>query len=163
MEFIRQFPERIQGLILISTRPGVDKPEGRENRLKMAERVEKEGVAFLASTMIPGLLGKTTLSEKPGIAEQVDRWIQGTNPAAVALAQRAMANRGDQTDLMAQIRVRTLVMAGVEDVLIPFSEAQLMAKALSNAQLKLFQGVGHLIPLEDSQEFQKSFDSFVEH
>ena len=30
MEFVRQFPEIVQDLILISTRPGVDKPENRQ-------------------------------------------------------------------------------------------------------------------------------------
>lgn len=71
MEFIRQFPERVARVLLISTRPGLDKPEAKQNRLKMAERVEKEGIDFLSPAMIPGLLGKTTLVDRPGVVAQL--------------------------------------------------------------------------------------------
>jgi len=111
-EYYRQFPERVNQLILISTRPGVDKPEGRQNRLNMAEKVEKEGVGYLPEAMIPGLLGKTTLAEKPEVRQQLTKWINHTSPHAIALAQRAMANRRDQTDILAQIKARTLIIAG---------------------------------------------------
>ncbi len=161
MEFVRQFPGSVQDLILISTRPGVDKPENRQKRLEIADKVEKEGTGFLIDSMVPGLLGETTRETKPEVVEAVSQWIRETPPVAVALAQRAMANRRDQTDLLAQVKNRALVMAGLEDTLIPASEAEAMAKVLPNARLKLFQTAGHLIPLEIPGEFQKHMVEFL--
>ncbi len=148
LEYIRQFPEQVQKLVLISTRAGIDKPEGRDNRLKMAEKVEKNGISGLADTLVPGLLGKTTLTEKPQVVERVRGWINQTSPVAVALAQRVMAVRRDQNDLLPALRARVAVFAGREDTLIPYTEAEAMARAIPGSQLKIFDRVGHLIPIE---------------
>jgi len=160
-EYYRQFPERVDRLILISTRAGVDKPEGRQNRLNMAEKVEKEGVGYLAEAMVPGLLGKATLADKPEVKRQLREWILNTSPQAVALAQRAMANRRDQTDLLAQIKARTLILAGQEDVLIAPTEAVTMGQLIPNSQVKLLDQVGHLVPIESPNQFQKSLRDFL--
>ena len=161
MEYLRQFPERVSRVLLISTRAGVDKPEGRQNRLNMAEKVLREGTEFLIQSMIPGLLGKTTLSDKSEVLNQVSQWIRNTNPKAVALAQRAMADRRDQTEFLPELKVPTLILAGREDTLIPFSEAEAMAKAIPNSKLRILERVGHLIPLEDPPSFQKIVDEFL--
>ena len=78
LEFIRQYPEKVRALILISTRAGIDKPEIKQKRLETAKKVEKEGIGFLAQTMVPGLLGKSTVEKQPGLILQVKQWIQGS-------------------------------------------------------------------------------------
>lgn len=161
MEYLRQFPQRVAQILFISTRPGVDKPEGRQNRLNMADKVVREGTEFLVKAMVPGLLGKTILIEKPEVADQIGQWIRSTRPEAVALAQRAMADRRDQTGLLPALKVPTLVLAGQEDALIPPTEAQAMAQAVPGSQLRLLDHVGHLIPIEDPAGFQKIMDDFL--
>lgn len=161
LEYVRQFPDRVNQLILISTKPGVDKPEGRQNRLNMAERVEKEGVSYLVEAMIPGLLGKTTLTDKPKVKDRLSEWILNSSPQAVALAQRAMANRRDQTDLLGRIKARTLIIAGQEDALIAPTEAVAMGQTIPNSQVELLGQVGHLVPIESPKLFQKSLQTFL--
>jgi pimeloyl-ACP methyl ester carboxylesterase len=139
----------------------VDKPESRQNRLNMAERVLQEGAGFLVQAMVPGLLGRTTLAEKSEVTDQVGRWILEAKPEAVALAQRAMANRRDQSDLLPGLKIPTLVVAGQEDVLIPVSEAESMAKAVQTSQLKVMEQAGHLAPLENPDQFQKILNEFL--
>ncbi|HTA76956.1 MAG TPA: alpha/beta hydrolase [bacterium] len=160
-EYYRQFSDQVDQLILISTRPGVDKPEGRQNRLNMAERVEKEGVRYLPEAMIPGLLGKTTLAEKPEVKDRLAKWIKNTSPHGVALAQRAMANRRDQTDLLGQIKSRTLILAGQEDALIAPTEALAMGQLIPKSQVQLIDQVGHLVPIESPKVFQKTLEVFL--
>lgn len=161
LEFIRQFPHQIQKLLLISTRAGIDKPEGRQNRLNMAEKVLTEGTEYLVAAMVPGLLGKTTLENKSPQIQTVRQWIRQTSPKGIALAQKTMASRRDQTDLLPTIQAETLIIAGKEDALIPYSEAQTMAQSLPNSQLQLIDQVGHLIPLEAPAEFQKRLNAFL--
>ena len=161
LEFARQFPDRIKGLMLFSTKAGADQPEARQKRLEMALKVEKEGTGPLAEAMLPGLLGKSTLERKKLVAKKVSQWIRETKPEAVALAQRAMADRRDQTDLLPRLKMKTLVLAGAEDALIPVSESESMAQLLPDAKLKILQGVGHLLPIESPESFQKSLDDFL--
>jgi 3-oxoadipate enol-lactonase len=139
----------------------VDKPENRQNRLNMAEKVEKEGVSYLLEVLIPGLLGKSTLAVKPEVKRQLTQWIQQTLPNAVALAQRAMANRRDQTDLLKKIKAKTLILAGQEDILIPTSESEAMCRAIPGSRLQVLDKVGHLLPLEDPQKFQNLLEEFL--
>jgi pimeloyl-ACP methyl ester carboxylesterase len=161
MEFLRQFQGLVSRVLLISTKPGSDKPEARQNRLNMADKVMKDGTGYLVEAMAPGLLGRTTLAEKPGVKDQVGRWILATRPEAVALAQRAMAQRRDQTDLLPGLKVPTLVIAGREDALIPASEAEAMAKVIPGSRLRVLEKAGHLVPLEDPSQFQKILDDFM--
>ena len=161
LEFARQFPQSLKSLLLISTRAGADKPEGRQKRLASAEKVEEEGTGFLVDSMVPGLLGKTTMVGNKALVQLISDWIRETPPQAVSLAQRAMANRRDQEDLLPKVKVKTLVLAGKEDALIPFSESESMAKTIPNSQLHLLDHVGHLIPLEDPKNFQKILNGFL--
>jgi pimeloyl-ACP methyl ester carboxylesterase len=97
------------------------------------------------------------------VVEKLKNWIRQTSPQAIALAQRAMAQRRDQTELLTEVQVMTLVMAGNEDALIPSLEAETMAQAIPNSLLEIFQAVGHLVPLEDPEKFQKSINKFLLH
>lgn len=161
MEYLHQFPGRVAKVLFVSTRPGVDKPESRQNRLNMAEKVIQEGTEFMVPTMIPGLLGRTTLAEKPEVVNRVGQWIRSTKPEAVALAQQSMADRRDQTDLLPGLKAPTLVLAGREDALIPPSEAETMAKAVPGSRLRILDRVGHLLPIEDPIRFQEILEKFL--
>jgi pimeloyl-ACP methyl ester carboxylesterase len=158
LEFARLFPNRINQLLFISTRPGVDKPEARSNRLRMADKVEKEGMAEVVDGMVPGLLGQTTIKNQASTVESVGHWIKEAPAKAVALAQRVMADRHDQTLLLPTLKVKTHVWAGQEDALIPNAESQAMSLAIPNSELKIFTGVGHLIPVEAAQAFQNAIN-----
>ena len=160
-EFLRLFPEKVQKLILVSTRPGVDKPEGRQNRLNMAEKVLRDGTEFMVDAMTPGLLGKTTLSQGTRVSGRLAQWIKATKPEAVAMAQRAMAQRRDQNDLLKSLTVPSLILAGQEDTLIPASEAQTMSELIPGAQLEIIEKVGHLIPMEAPEVFGDSVEKFL--
>jgi pimeloyl-ACP methyl ester carboxylesterase len=161
MDYMRQFPEKIQSLILISTRPGQDKPENRMKRLEISDRVLKEGPEFLVDLMVPGLLGQSTRKGKPEVVNSISQWIRETDPKAIALAQRAMADRRDQTVTLNQFEAPTLIMAGKEDNLIPFTEAEAMSKQMNRSQVEFFDQVGHLVPLEGPKKFQTVLNQYL--
>ena len=160
-EFIRQFPERVRGLGLFSARAGADTPEGREGRLKAVEKIRGGGLAPFAKTILPKLLGKTTLGSKPDLVKQVSRMIEAGDPAGVADALLAMADRRDSTDLSASIRCPTWVIAGEEDSFIPVSEAEGLAAKISGARLEVIPKAGHLVNMEQPEVFQGILERFL--
>lgn len=160
MEYFRQFPDRINGLVLISTRAGLDTERAREERLKAAERAEKEGSGYLADTLLPRLLGKTALETKPLVVERVRKCLLEAPPLAVASAQRAMAQRRDQMEALKKAP-QSLLMAGSEDILIPAAEMETMARLIPRAQFELFVDAGHLLPLESPENFLGSLEKFL--
>lgn len=147
------FLNKVKKIILISTRPGLDKPEAKRRRLEKANRVLKEDTGFLGKSMVPSLSGKTTLEKELDVFEKLKNWIHKTYPHAIALAQGAMAQRRNQTKLLTKIQVMTLEMAGNGDALIPSLEAETMARELPNNLLEIFQ-------LEDPKKFKNQLTSF---
>ena len=152
-EMLNSAPNYVSAIGLVSTRPGADNEEGRTNRDKMIDLVEREGVEAVASQMVPKLIGKTTQNEHADQAEQVRKLVRGNTAAGVKMAVRAMKDRRDSTALLARIDVPTLIVHGMEDTLIPPAEAENMHRSIRNSQLELISQSGHLPNLERPAPF----------
>ena len=79
-EMLKSAPRYISAVGLVSTRPGADNEEGRRNRLKMIEQVDREGVEAIAAQMVPKLLGATTQRDRPDLVTHVRKLIMGNTP-----------------------------------------------------------------------------------
>ncbi len=161
-EFIRQFPERVRGLLLFATRAGVDSDQARENRFRSIEAVEKFGLEAYVKKIIKAQLGKTSQQRNPRLAEECIQMMLKNNPQGVTGALRAMAERQDSTDLLASISFPTLVVAGEEDSLIDLEEAKTMHRGISGAEFHLISESGHLLNLEQPAAFQKILNKFLQ-
>lgn len=153
MAFCRRHPERVAGLALIDTKATADPADAAVGRRSMAQRmVDGATTDPLLENVLPKLLGVTTVSTRPAVAERVRGWVRDADPAAAAWAQRAMAARPDSLDTLRGMHVPTLVVVGEEDVLSPPADAGVMAAALSDCELVLIPKVGHLTPVEAPAE-----------
>jgi pimeloyl-ACP methyl ester carboxylesterase len=153
MELLRLAPERVRALLLADTKASADPPEAREGRLRTAEAVERDGTGSLAETMLPMLLGATTLRTRPTVAGRVRGLVSAAPAPAVAWASRAMATRPDSFDALRSTEVPALVVVGDEDALSPVAQAQEMVDALPQGRLAVVPGAGHLSAMEDPAAF----------
>lgn len=149
MALLRAAPERVSGLVLIDTKASADADEARKNRFAMAERVEAEGVGFVADALLPGLLGATSHADRPELVAKVREIIAAQPPSGIAWAQRAMAARPESFDNLRAADIPALVVFGEQDTLMPLAEANAMVEALPQATLEVIPGAGHLAPMED--------------
>ena len=103
-ELWRLAPARIRSLALCSTRPGADDDARRDDRLAIAERVEREhSVESIVEPMLERLLGPAARNEVH-IADPVRGRIRRCTPEGIAFAQRAMAARRDSGDVLGSHR-----------------------------------------------------------
>lgn len=160
-EFLRQFPQRLAGLALISTRASADTAEARDNRLKTIQKIESGDRATFEKAVLPKLLGRTTMETNPALVARVKTDLEKASDAGIIAALRAMAGRADSTPLLAKIRCPVLVMAGTEDSFIPSAEAEAMAAVIPSAQLELVARAGHLLNLEQPDLFFEIFNSWI--
>src|SRR5687767_11611248 len=109
-EMLKSAPRYISAVGLVSTRPGADNEEGRRNRQKMIEQVDREGVEAIAAQMVPKLLGAMTQRDRPDLVKQVKNLIVTNTPDRVKAAVAAMMNRSDSTPLLAKIDVPALII-----------------------------------------------------
>jgi pimeloyl-ACP methyl ester carboxylesterase len=157
---LRLAPSRISALALSSTRSAGDDTPRRDDRLAMAERVEREqSVESIVEPMIERLLGPASRGEAH-VADPVRGRIRRCSPAGIAYAQRAMAARPDSTDMLGSIDVPTLVIAGTHDAIIPVAEVRAMSGAIKGATLVELD-CGHLANLEEPRAFNDALGSFL--
>jgi 3-oxoadipate enol-lactonase len=151
---------RIRSLALCSTRSGIDDDAHRADRLAIAARVEREhSVESIVDPMLDRLLGPAARAEVH-IADPVRGRIRRCTPEGIVYAQRAMAARRDSGDVLHNIDVPTLVIAGREDAIIPVSEVRAMSGAISGARFVELE-CGHLGNLEEPHAFNKALGAFL--
>lgn len=162
LAFTTKHRQLLRGLILCDTRAVADTPEAAKARRVMAERVLKEGPAFLAETMLPKLFAEQTARRQPAVVEEARRVIEATNPAGIAAASRGMAERKDYSGELGTINVPTLVIVGEHDAISPVAEMTAIAHALPQATLRIIPDAGHMAPLENPAAVNAAMAAFLE-
>lgn len=159
--FLRRYPHLVAGLGLICTRPGPDTPEGKTNRERLAQRVEKDGSVAVADTMFPKMLAPSTYVTQPELGDSIRRMMLATPVSGIAGALRGMAVRADSTDLLPALKVPTVIITGADDQLIPPKESESMAKQISGATLHIISAAGHLPSVEKPAQFSQVLRDFL--
>jgi len=147
-EVWRRHRGRVAALALLDTKAEADSAPAKEARVAARERIGREGMAAVVEDMLKGLLGATTLGNRPRVVEHVRRMILDTVPAGAMAAVDAMRERPDSTDDLPGIDVPALVVVGEEDTLTPPSAAEAMAGAIPGAELVRIPRCGHVSSLE---------------
>jgi 3-oxoadipate enol-lactonase len=160
-EFWRRSHEQVGALVLANTRAGAETAEGRNNRLKIADKVLQEGTREFIEEMLPKVLGAGTRSNRPDLVAAARRMMQKMSPQDVAGVQRGMAERKDSVALLSRINVPTLIIAGEEDG-VPIAEAELMRQHIPGSQLQVISGAGHYAALEKPEEFGGVLRTFLD-
>jgi pimeloyl-ACP methyl ester carboxylesterase len=150
-EFWRRFRERVTSLVLCDTRPQADTAEARANRLKSAATVVEQGTEPFIETMIPNLMGRTTLTTRPDLVEGARSMMRKMSAENISLVLRGMAERPDSVADLKTINVPALLVIGDEDVLSPVADGELMRQNISGSQLKVVPKGGHYSPWEQPE------------
>lgn len=158
---IEQAPSRLRSMVLCDTRSVADTPEVARGRLVAAERLEREGSAFLAETMVPRLFGPVTLQSQQDLVERIRSQILQGPAKGFAASQRGMAERPDSGGMLASIQIPTLVICGEADAISPPDEMRQIARSIPNARFCLIPGAGHMAPLECPNEVNGEIQSFL--
>jgi 3-oxoadipate enol-lactonase len=159
--FLRQYPQRITGLILADTRPGADTPEAQANRENVARLAEMQGTEAIADLQVPRLISEDTRQHHPEVETRIRQMIAAATPRGIAAASRGMAIRQDATALLAGISCPTLVIVGEQDALTPPAVAQEYAARIPGAQLVVIPQAGHLSNLEQPETFLTTISTFL--
>jgi pimeloyl-ACP methyl ester carboxylesterase len=162
MAVLREAPELVAGLLLVSTRATADADAGRANRHAMASRIEEEGTGFVPDAVLPTLLGSETTDRRPEVVAAVRTLVSEQDGATIAWAQRAMAARPDSSEVLRNSDVPTLIVRGEQDTLIPAEEADALAALMPKAEVVVLAGAGHLPPLEVPEQFTGAVARWLE-
>jgi len=157
----KQLPSRVRALVLADTRAQADTEEGKQSRFQQAEKALSEGMAGIADAMLPKLLTPETVSKHPEVVKRVRDMMLKTKPEGAAAALRGMAERDDQTELLAKITVPALILVGAEDAITPVADSEKMHAAIAGSHLVVLENAGHVSNTERTEQFNDALLSFL--
>jgi 3-oxoadipate enol-lactonase len=143
LAIVRNHPEIVAGLSLVSSQVRADTPDRRKGREAAAKTVMEDGVEDVASAM------STQLTEDPLIQASMRDLIGRQEPEGLASALRAMSGRPDSREVVGQLTIPVVDIHGDEDRLIPFDRGREVQELLSSAVLVTVPGAGHLPMIEN--------------
>jgi pimeloyl-ACP methyl ester carboxylesterase len=159
-EIMRQAPERVTKLALLDTGSRADTPERREQRLALLALAERAGVTKVQETILPMLVHKTRLAEKP-LIDTVLKMGSDTGTEAFKRQQAAIMGRLDNRPLLPTIKCPTLVIVGREDALTPLELSQEIASGIPGAKLEIIEECGHLSTLERPEAVNRALRAWL--
>jgi len=159
--FARRHADMLKALVLVATKAGADTEAGREGRYKQAAAVEERGAQAVVDAMLPKLFAPATYEHRAELVEQIKATMLNQNRPGIIAALYAMASRPDSTPDLARISVPTLVINGLEDAIIPTTEADLLHSQIRGSQHAPIEGAGHMLMLEQPDKFNDALGAFL--
>jgi len=141
--FAEKYPERLNGLIMVTSNARSDTPEKQKSRQADAELAMSAGMAALSETMVQ----KYTAPVK--LRQQIIPIIENTDPRGFANVQHAIAWRKNQLSQIKILDMPLLAIAGSDDQLMKPEVAYEMAHASKSGSVVVLPGTGHLPMLEE--------------
>jgi len=148
-------PGRVRGLALVGSRPDADTPERREGRAATIEAIRTGGAAALWELMGPKVFPPDA---DPQVVATARAFALEQDPDGLVAAVEAIRDRADLTSVWASLDVPKLVAVGSEDPFVPVEDARAFA---GGAELQVFEGAGHLPPIDREAGFRPVLEAFV--
>lgn len=149
LAFAERYPERMNGLALVSSQVLADPPDRKEARYKTAAEVAEKGINGVVETMT------SKFTSDPHWQAFAHESMEKQQPAAYIGALKAMADRADSTGLLSTIKYPVVVIHGDADALIPVDRAREVKAARPESTLVEISGAGHMPMCEAPTETVK--------
>ena len=148
-------------MILTSTRPGPDSPEGKIKRDISISTVHQHGSRLIAENMLPNLFSPVTLTENLQLVNQIHTMMVNTSVQGIIGALQGIRDRPDSVPLLSKIRCPVLIVHGTEDKIVPMNEAEMMEQQIPNSRLVKIYNTGHLPNLEQPDIYNQTLRDFL--
>jgi pimeloyl-ACP methyl ester carboxylesterase len=141
----RRAPERVRGLLLVGSRPDADSDERRAGRQDTIDLIHDEGLEGLWRMMVPKLFHDQSVANEQLVYRDTE---------ALVTALGAVRDREDSTDVVRSFSGPLQFVIGEFDPYVSAGE-------VSEFDVREMSGVGHLVNLERSDEFNEILRQFI--
>ncbi|MEO7039984.1 MAG: alpha/beta hydrolase [Candidatus Elarobacter sp.] len=176
LAFFRMYEERVAGFGLIASHTAADatpraaapdapaaQRELAVGRDAIAERLEREGTMDAAiESYLPRYFAPATYRERPDLIARARAVMQRQDPRGCAQLVRGMKERVAGDDLLSDIRVPALIVAGAHDTYIEPATLRATANAIAGAAFVRLESAGHFPMLEAPGETADALGSLAQ-
>lgn len=150
LEMGRQTPDRIRAMVLANTNAeslGDHEIAHREARILEANA----DMAAYARSWVPKVIS-TASKRRPDLVASIMTMVEDCAPEVQERQNRALIARPDATRHLEQLHFPVLLVTGSEDHLSSRASNDEIAKRLKDAEVRVIDDAGHLLPFEQPQE-----------
>jgi pimeloyl-ACP methyl ester carboxylesterase len=155
-------PDLISAMVLSCTKAEKDSDEIVARRRAQIENIRSKGLDNFVTTGAPRRLSPVTLERRPWVLDTI-KLLNFTVPAEVnAATLEAMAQKEDDTKVLATIDVPVLVIAGSDDTFIPKDSPGNLHRGIKGSKFHEIAGTGHVSSLEAPTEYNRVMQEFLQ-
>ena len=161
LAFCEKYPERLDGLVLLSSTPNPDSPEKLERRRREIALV-KAGKKELMARIVPA--AGFAADHRAAMQDYIDdlaETIHITEDDGIVALLGGMMQRKDQNEMLRNSKVPQLFILGRKDEYIPLEVAEAMVAAHPQAQVVWLANSGHMGFIEEPQACADALLDFV--
>jgi len=153
-------PQRIERFCAFDTGAGPLAEREEISRLAVVDLAYREGMAALAAAWLPPMLHPSRRADAAFI-EPLTAMVLRATPEIHEKQIRALVNRPDARPVLPTISCPTLIACGRQDDWSPVAQHEIMAAAIPNAHLEVFDDCGHFLPLEQPEAFNAALSKWM--
>lgn len=147
MEILRLAPDRVDRIALLDTNPLAEKDEVKARRFPQMMAARQGRLAeIMRDEMKPNYLADTP--HRGGLLDLCMDMALTLGPHVFLRQSRALMDRRDQSNTLANAKLPALVLCGRDDALCDVDRHRLMASLLPGSQLEIIGNAGHMPTLE---------------
>lgn len=154
LEVVRQAPERVTRLALVSTGVHLPSPEEAPKRHKLRDLGRAYGMAALVDAWLPPMVARAR-REDPAFMAPLRTMCIEAGLARFEAQIAALLGRREVESLLPRIACPTLVAVGSEDGWSPPDQHEAIAALIPGARLAVVEGAGHMLPVEAPEAFNQ--------
>ncbi|MEG1623172.1 MAG: alpha/beta hydrolase, partial [Alistipes sp.] len=162
LAFCEKYPERLEGLVLLSSTPNPDSEEKKSNRQREIALI-RAGKKELIARTAPEV--GFAVDNRPRMTEAIEDLVEQaflTEDAGIIAILNGMATRKDENEMFRNAPVRELFIFGRKDEYIPAVVAEALAASHPQAQVVWLGNSGHMGFIEEPQATAQAILDFVQ-
>lgn len=157
--FAATYPDRVARAVFANTAARIGTAQMWKTRI---DAVRTGGMAAIRDAVLARFLSEEFCRNHPEVARQISEMIEATNPRGYMGACAALRD-ADLREILAAIRIPSLILAGAMDEATPPSQARELHAAIVGSELVVLREAAHLSNVEQPEEFSKALLTFLAH
>lgn len=162
LDLLTRFPERFTSVGLMVTRSDADGEEAVAKRNHLIQEVTEGRPETVNNAFIGLMFAKSAGDEVRSTKEEVFSWMEQSSDEGLIGALKAIRDRKDNSDALKSVKVPALIIGAKEDQAIPPEFSEKMDQNLNNSEIHLIEKAGHLVMMEQPQEFNEILLKFLQ-
>lgn len=163
LAFAEKYPDFIQGFGLFHSTAYADDEAKKEVRNKMAKLLRNKDSAEFIRLTGGNMFSSAFKAKNPQVVQDHIEQFEKLPAEALAKATEAMRDRPDRTGVLSELKVPLLLLAGLDDQLIPFDKQLNLAPFAKTAYTFVLSESGHLGMVEEPEASAKILRWYLEN